>query len=262
MTQLPASQPRLSYSSQPFRQTFLTHAQSQSLFYTSSKMTALRNTALLAIARPAWRTAARSSPKPLQHQYSTAKDVIKRSGSLPWYVPDPFNPPRLYEQISCLCHEKQYTDGLEQTLILASRALSAGILTASGTYVALQPRSPAHHDDHTSYSDSDDHESVSDKASNLKDAASDTKEDIKQKLGEEKAEHKEKVAGLSKSLIKGERSGESVKNHGIASEKNEHKIREGKFCDDEFDNHITKHSSDPGKDFEKIKKEKGKAEAK
>ncbi|KAE9965823.1 hypothetical protein EG328_009379 [Venturia inaequalis] len=188
-------------------------------------MTALRNTALLAIARPAWRTAARSSPKPLQHQYSTAKDAIKRSGSLPW-------------------------------------ALSAGILTASGTYVALQPRSPAHHDDHTSHSDSDDHESVSDKASNLKDAASDTKEDIKQKLGEEKAEHKEKLAGLSKSLIKGERSGESVKNHGIASEKNEHKIREGKFCDDEFDNHITKHSSDPGKDFEKINKEKGKAEEK
>lgn len=88
----------------------------------------------------------------------------------------------------------------------------------------------------------------------------DKTEDIKQKLGEEKAEHKEKVAALTKSLIKGERSGESVKNHGIASEKNEHKIREGKFCDDEFDNHITKHTADPGKDFEKIKKEKAKAE--
>lgn len=70
------------------------------------------------------------------------------------------------------------------------------------------------------------------------------------------------MAALSKSLIKGERSGDSVKNHSIASEKNEHKVREGVFCDDEFDNHITKHSSDPGKDFEKIKKEKAEAEAK
>ncbi|TLD36475.1 hypothetical protein E2P81_ATG03364 [Venturia nashicola] len=106
-------------------------------------------------------------------------------------------------------------------------AVSAIILTGGGTYISLQPRG----------------------------AASDTKEDIKQKLEEEKA-------ALTKSLIKGERSGESVENHGIASEKNEHKIREGKFCDDEFDNHITKHSSDPGKDFEKVKKEKMRAEAK
>lgn len=136
------------------------------------------------------------------------------------------------------------------------------MLTGSGTYLALQPRGPAHHDENSPHDDSEDQQSISDKSSKLEDAASDTKKDIKQKLGEEKADHEEKVAASTKSLIKGERSGESVKNHSIASEKNEHKIREGKFCDDEFDNHIAKHSSDPGKDFEKIKKGKGNAEAK
>lgn len=131
-----------------------------------------------------------------------------------------------------------------------------------GTYIALQPREPVHHDDHHDDDQESDHsDSIAEKASNLKDAASDKTADIKQKLGEEKEAHKDKAAALSKSLIKAERSGESVKNHGIAAEKNEHKIREGRFCDDEFDNHITVHSSDPGKDFEKIKKEKAKAKA-
>lgn len=51
-----------------------------------------------------------------------------------------------------------------------------------------------------------------------------------------------------------------MKNHSIAAESNEHKIRQGKFCDDEFDNHITSHSDNPGKDFEKIKKEQKKVE--
>jgi hypothetical protein len=46
-----------------------------------------------------------------------------------------------------------------------------------------------------------------------------------------------------------------VVNHGKASETNEHKIRKGKFSDVEFDNHITKHSDDPAKDFEIITKE-------
>jgi len=176
----------------------------------------------------------------------------------------------------------------EQIPIVISRALSAIIITAGGTYLALQPREPVSHDDHhssdhESHEDSDESESVAEKASNLKDAAvdkasdlkdaasdkkdeakdaaSDKTDEVKQKLGEEKEAHKAKVAAMTKSLIKGERSGESVKNHGIASEKNEHKIREGKFCDDEFDNHITVHSADPGKDFEKIKKEKAKAKA-
>lgn len=177
---------------------------------------------------------------------------------------------------------------LTQIPIVISRALSAIVLTAGGTYLALQPRDPASHDDHhssdhESHEDSDESESVAEKASDLKDAAvnkasdlkdavsdkkdeakdtaSDKKEEVKQKLGEEKEAHKAKVAAITKSLIKGERSGDSVKNHGIASEKNEHKIREGKFCDEEFDNHITVHSADPGKDFERIKKEKAKARA-
>jgi len=77
-------------------------------------------------------------------------------------------------------------------------------------------------------------------------------------LEEKKEAHREELEKIKAALPKPERDGESVKNHGIAAEKNEHKIRQGKFSDDEFDNHITVHSDDPGKDFEKIEKKDSK----
>jgi hypothetical protein len=54
--------------------------------------------------------------------------------------------------------------------------------------------------------------------------------------------------------IKPTRSGNSEEGHAKVSEANEHKVRKGKFTDEEFDNHLTSHSNDPAKDFEKIKK--------
>ncbi|KAF2705573.1 hypothetical protein K504DRAFT_537141 [Pleomassaria siparia CBS 279.74] len=58
-----------------------------------------------------------------------------------------------------------------------------------------------------------------------------------------------------------DRHGDSVKKHSIAAEKNQNKVRIGKFSKQEFDNHIQKHSPDPCGDFEKVeskKKEEGK----
>lgn len=54
---------------------------------------------------------------------------------------------------------------------------------------------------------------------------------------------------------KPEHGGSSVFNHGKAAEANEHRLRTGTFSGREFDNHITKHSADPGKYFEFIEKE-------
>jgi hypothetical protein len=45
-------------------------------------------------------------------------------------------------------------------------------------------------------------------------------------------------------------SADSAKRHEGHAETNERKVRKGKFSDVEFDNHITSHSTDPGKDFE------------
>lgn len=53
---------------------------------------------------------------------------------------------------------------------------------------------------------------------------------------------------------KPEHGGSSVLNHGKAAENNEQKLRKGIFSGKEFDNHVAKHSRDPGKDFEFIEK--------
>jgi hypothetical protein len=64
---------------------------------------------------------------------------------------------------------------------------------------------------------------------------------------------------MKSQLPKPERDGNSLLNHSKASEANEHKVRHGKFSDTEFDNHDTRHTDDPSKDFEKIEKEKSEA---
>ena len=47
----------------------------------------------------------------------------------------------------------------------------------------------------------------------------------------------------------------SEEGHAKACETNEHKIRHGVFSKDkEFDNHDTRHTMDPSKDFERVKK--------
>jgi hypothetical protein len=64
----------------------------------------------------------------------------------------------------------------------------------------------------------------------------------------------EKKDQIRESLIKPERGGNSEENHAKASKANEQKVRKGKFSEEEFDNHITTHSGNPGKDFEKMEK--------
>jgi hypothetical protein len=49
-----------------------------------------------------------------------------------------------------------------------------------------------------------------------------------------------------------DRHGDTVAKHSIAAHKNQNKVREGKFCKEEFDNHVQVHSpGKPGGDFEK-----------
>ena len=45
---------------------------------------------------------------------------------------------------------------------------------------------------------------------------------------------------------------DSEARHHKASMANEHKVRKGKFSDVVFDNHDTRHTLDPGKDFERV----------
>jgi hypothetical protein len=49
-----------------------------------------------------------------------------------------------------------------------------------------------------------------------------------------------------------------VLNHSKAAKANELKVRQGKFTKGEFDNHDTRHTEDPSKDFERILKEEKK----
>jgi hypothetical protein len=87
-------------------------------------------------------------------------------------------------------------------------------------------------------------------ASKAKEHAPLTPEEEKNKKAYEDYE-----ASIAKDAPKPEHGGSSVFNHGKAAENNEHKIRKGKFSGKEFDNHIEKHSADPGKDFEFIEKQ-------
>ncbi|KAF2419052.1 hypothetical protein EJ08DRAFT_683651 [Tothia fuscella] len=121
--------------------------------------------------------------------------------------------------------------------------IGALALTGGGTFYALQPSGGSISHD----SGSHENEGATDK--------------LKRKIGEKKEESKEKVADLE-SAVKPQRSGTSEKNHATASHNNEHKIRHGKFCDEDFDNHVTEHSSDPGSDFEKVDSEKKEAKEK
>jgi hypothetical protein len=112
------------------------------------------------------------------------------------------------------------------------------VITGGGTWFALQPSSPSHSSDHPTEASGAEETT---KAQPLHDMVKEKKEQVKTSL-------------VKASLIKPERHGNSEQNHATASENNEHKVRQGKFCDDEFDNHVTVHSNDPSKDFEKMKK--------
>ncbi|KAF2444660.1 hypothetical protein P171DRAFT_431461 [Karstenula rhodostoma CBS 690.94] len=50
-----------------------------------------------------------------------------------------------------------------------------------------------------------------------------------------------------------DRHGDTVAKHAMAAHKNQTKVREGVFSGEEFDNHLSAHSRDPSKDFEKKK---------
>jgi hypothetical protein len=121
-------------------------------------------------------------------------------------------------------------------------------MTAGGTWLAFQPRTSTHHSaDHSEHSEH-----------STEEAKPDSKEPaehpITDKLTEKMEAHKETLAKIKAQLPKPERDGKSVENHAKAAETNEHKLRKGKFSAEEFDNHITKHTSDPSKDFEIIEK--------
>jgi hypothetical protein len=79
-------------------------------------------------------------------------------------------------------------------------------------------------------------------------------EELSPEEEKKKKAHKAFMDSMAADNPKPEHRGSSVLNHAIAAEINEHKVRKGKFSGKEFDNHITKHSGDPGKDFEAIEK--------
>jgi len=125
--------------------------------------------------------------------------------------------------------------------------LAAAILmTAGGTWLAFRPRTSAHHSPEHS-----EHSTEEEKPETEKPA----EHPIADKVSEKVEKHKEELAKIKAQLPKPERDGKSVENHAKAAETNEHKVRKGKFSEEEFDNHITKHTSDPSKDFEIIEKE-------
>jgi len=178
--------------------------------------------ALRVFARQAGKPRARPSQQPaLKQQYSsatgTAKETVKKASSdIPW-------------------------------------ALSAFLVTTGGTWLALQPRDAGHHDEHH-----DEHhaeEEGSDEGEAGEEEGKPEKHTIQEKLDEKKEALKDEIANAKAVLPKPERDGNSVENHAKAAETNEHKIRTGKFSKEAFDNHDTRHTEDPAKDFEKIEKQ-------
>jgi hypothetical protein len=117
-------------------------------------------------------------------------------------------------------------------------------VTAGGIWLSLPASKSSHHPDSA--------------ASKTKEKKTLSPEDEKKKKA-----HEDFQASMKADAPKGTHGGNSVFNHGKAAEANEHKTRKGKFSGREFDNHDTKHSADPGKDFEFIeKKEAEEAEKK
>jgi hypothetical protein len=112
-------------------------------------------------------------------------------------------------------------------------------LTGVGSYVALTPRGASH--------DIKDH--ARRKSTEIKDKANETLDQAKSKAEEAHEREKKRDEALEP---KPNPDGEHEKNHAVHAESNEHKIRKGKFSNKEFDNHITSHSDDPAKDFEKV----------
>ena len=128
--------------------------------------------------------------------------------------------------------------------IIIYRILSAVAVTVGGTFLALQSLKPSHHDKHHA------------EGKGLgEDKASKEGRKPKEERKQEKEEaHKKELAKIKADLPKPEVDGNSEENHAKAAEANERKVRKGVFSGEEFDNHITSHSSDPAKDFEKIEK--------
>lgn len=119
------------------------------------------------------------------------------------------------------------------------RILSAVAITAGGIWFTLGSPNPTK--PHSSPSPN--HKSEENKPPSLE-------EEKKQKA------HKKFMDSMAADAPKPEHGGSSVDNHGKAAENNMHKVRTGKFSGKEFDNHISKHSANPGKDFECIEEEK------
>jgi hypothetical protein len=133
-----------------------------------------------------------------------------------------------------------YVLGKQKILIVClPRILSAAVITAGGLWFTMGSSKTA--------------ESPSlypkDTKTNERKTSSPEEEEKKKRA------HKDYLDSMAKDAPKGEHGGSSVLNHGQAAEANEHQIRKGKFSGKEFDNHVTKHSGDPGKDFEFIEKE-------
>lgn len=117
------------------------------------------------------------------------------------------------------------------------RILSAIVITAGGVWFTTgSPRA-----------DPNSHFSNNPQAK--KDAVQDSEEEKKKRQA-----HRRYLDSMAADCPKPEHAGSSVFNHGKAAESNEHKMRMGKFSGKEFDNHISKHTADPGKDFEIIEK--------
>lgn len=134
------------------------------------------------------------------------------------------------------------------------RAATAAVATAVGLWIVLSPTggSSAHHiDEHPT---EEGKKKQKDESDDKEEEPYTDPDSLSGKLGAKKNALEADLTLAKARGPKSERSGDSVKNHSIAAEKNEHKVRTGKFSKEEFDNHITSFSDDPSKDFEKIKK--------
>lgn len=152
---------------------------------------------------------------------------------------------------------------VDQVLIISRKIVSAGLITGGGTYyLALQPRSSTSHHDETHSKDEKSHGKDNEQAKQYKNTKSFSKEEepavIPSHPGAAEVEKNRRKAEYEDDHPKPveERHGDSVNKHSIAAEKNQHKLRIGKFSKEEFDNHLQKHTDDPCKDFEKVESKK------
>ncbi|KAF2790228.1 hypothetical protein K505DRAFT_377666 [Melanomma pulvis-pyrius CBS 109.77] len=163
---------------------------------------------------------------------------------------------------------RQYASAVDTTREKAKASssllwiVSAGLITGGGTYyLALEPRSSTSHHNETPSKGEKSH-GKNEQAKQDRNTKPSSKDEepavIPSHPGAAEVEKTRRKAEYEDDHPKPveERHGDSVNKHSIAAEKNQHKLRIGKFSKEEFDNHLQKHTDDPCKDFEKVEGKK------